>query len=129
MLLLGSGKLGKEFVLAAQRLGVETVAVDRYEDAPAMQAAHRSHAVDMTDATAVREVVDREEPALIVPEIEAIATDELERLEEAGHDTVPTARATRLTMTASGFASSPPRRSASGPAPRMRRDRPVRDRL
>ncbi|PSP80550.1 phosphoribosylglycinamide formyltransferase 2 [Halobacteriales archaeon QS_4_69_225] len=98
LLLLGSGELGKELVLAAQRLGVETVAVDRYENAPAMQVAHRSHAVDMTDAAAVREIVDREEPAVIVPEIEAIATDELERLEEAGHDVVPTARATRLTM-------------------------------
>lgn len=98
LLLLGSGELGKELVLSAQRLGVETVAVDRYEHAPAMQAAHRSHTVDMTDAAAVREVVDEEAPALIVPEIEAIATDELERLEEDGYDVVPTARATRLTM-------------------------------
>ncbi|MFT4881454.1 MAG: phosphoribosylglycinamide formyltransferase 2 [Natronomonas sp.] len=98
LLLLGSGELGKEVVLAAQRLGVETVAVDRYERAPAMQAAHRAHTIDMTDATAVREVVDQEDPAVIVPEIEAIATDELERLEEAGYDVVPTARATQLTM-------------------------------
>ena len=98
LLLLGSGELGKEVVLAAQRLGVETVAVDRYEHAPAMQVAHRSHTVDMTDATAVRGIVDKEDPALIVPEIEAIATDELERLEADDYDVVPTARATRLTM-------------------------------
>lgn len=98
LLLLGSGELGKEVVLAAQRLGVETVAVDRYEHAPAMQAAHRSHIVDMTDAAAVGTVVEEEDPALIVPEIEAIATDELERLEEEGYHVVPTARATRLTM-------------------------------
>jgi phosphoribosylglycinamide formyltransferase 2 len=98
LLLLGSGELGKEVVLTAQRLGVETVAVDRYEHAPAMQVAHRAHAIDMTDSSAVRRIVDEEEPALIVPEIEAIATDELERLEEDGYDVVPTARATRLTM-------------------------------
>lgn len=98
LLLLGSGELGKEVVLSAQRLGVETVAVDRYEHAPAMQAAHRAHTIDMTDAAAVREVVEREDPALVVPEIEAIATEELERLEEEGYDVVPTARATRLTM-------------------------------
>ena len=84
--------------LTFDSLGVETVAIDRYEQAPAMQAAHRSYTIDMTDAAAVRDVVEREDPALIVPEIEAIATDELERLEEEGYDVVPTARATRLTM-------------------------------
>ena len=98
LLLLGSGELGKELILAAQRLGVDTVAVDRYDHAPAMQAAHRSHVLDMTDAEALRAVVEREDPALVVPEIEAIATEKLERLEQAGYDVVPTARATRLTM-------------------------------
>ena len=98
LLLLGSGELGKELLIEAQRLGVETVAADRYADAPAMQAAHRSHTLDMTDAAAVRELVEREEPDLIVPEIEAIATDELRRLEEEGYHVVPTAEATRLTM-------------------------------
>lgn len=98
ILLLGSGELGKEVVLAAQRLGIETIAVDRYEGAPAMQAAHRSHTIDMTDAAAVRDVVETETPDLIVPEIEAIATEELERLEGEGYDVVPTAKATRLTM-------------------------------
>jgi len=98
LLLLGSGELGKEVVLAAQQMGVETVSVDRYEQAPAMQVAHRSHTIDMTDAAAVRDIVSREDPTLIVPEIEAIATDELDRLEEEGYDVVPTARATKLTM-------------------------------
>ncbi|ERG96180.1 formate-dependent phosphoribosylglycinamide formyltransferase [Haloquadratum walsbyi] len=98
LLLLGSGELGKEVIFAAQQLGLETVAVDRYEHAPAMQAAHRSYTVDMTDATAVRRIVQQEEPAVIIPEIEAIATDELERLEEQGYDVAPTAQATRLTM-------------------------------
>ena len=98
LLLLGSGELGKEVVLAAQRLGVETVAVDRYAGAPAMQAAHRSRVIDMTDADALRRVVEETDPTVIVPEIEAVATDELERLEERGYDVVPTAEATRLTM-------------------------------
>jgi phosphoribosylglycinamide formyltransferase 2 len=98
LLLLGSGELGREVVIEAGRLGVETVAVDRYAGAPAMGAAHRSHVVDMTDAAALRDLVAREEPDLIVPEIEAIATAELERLEEVGYHVVPTAEATRLTM-------------------------------
>lgn len=98
LLLLGSGELGKELLLAAQRLGVETIAADRYENAPAMQVAHRSHTLDMTDADAVRELVERETPDLIVPEIEAIATDELARLEDEGYEVIPTAEATRLTM-------------------------------
>lgn len=98
LLLLGSGELGKELLAAAHRLGVETVAVDRCDGAPAMQIAHRSHTIDMTDADALRAVVDSEEPALIVPEIEAVATDELQRLEADGYDVVPTAEATRLTM-------------------------------
>ena len=98
LLLLGSGELGKELLAAAHRLGVETVAVDRCDGAPAMQIAHRSHTIDMTDADALRAVVDSEEPALIVPEIEAVATDELQRLEADGYDVVPTAEATRVTM-------------------------------
>ncbi|MEZ3145428.1 formate-dependent phosphoribosylglycinamide formyltransferase [Halobaculum sp. MBLA0143] len=98
LLLLGSGELGKELLSAAQRLGVETVAVDRYDGAPAMQVAHRAHTIDMTDADELRRVVEAEDPALIVPEIEAVATDELGRLESAGYDVVPTAEATRLTM-------------------------------
>ncbi len=98
LLLLGSGELGKELLLAAQRLGVETIAADRYENAPAMQVAHRSQTLDMTDAEAVRSLVEREQPDLIVPEIEAIATDELASLEADGHTVIPTARATRLTM-------------------------------
>ncbi|MEZ3172687.1 formate-dependent phosphoribosylglycinamide formyltransferase [Halorubrum sp. RMP-47] len=98
LLLLGSGELGKELLIEAQALGVETVAVDRYESAPAMQVAHRSHTIDMTDAEALRQLVAEEEPDYIVPEIEAIATTELERLEEEGYDVVPTAEATRLTM-------------------------------
>lgn len=98
LLLLGSGELGKEVLIEAQRLGVETVAVDRYDDAPAMQVAHRSRTADMTDPERIRELVEGEEPDLIVPEIEAIATDELQRLEDEGYTVVPTARATQLTM-------------------------------
>lgn len=98
LLLLGSGELGKELLLEAQALGVETVAVGRYEHAPAMQVAHRSHTIDMTDPEALRELVAAEQPDYIVPEIEAIATEELERLETEGYSVVPTAEATRLTM-------------------------------
>ncbi|TSD15405.1 phosphoribosylglycinamide formyltransferase 2 [Haloglomus irregulare] len=98
LLLLGSGELGAELVSEAQQLGVETVAADRYDGAPAMQVAHRSHVVDMTDGAAVRALVEEESPDLIVPEIEAIATDELQRLEDEGYDVIPTAKATRLTM-------------------------------
>jgi phosphoribosylglycinamide formyltransferase 2 len=98
LLLLGSGELGKEVLLEAQRLGIETVAVDRYGNAPAMQVAHTSHVVDMTDAKQVRKIVHGEDPDLVAPEIEAIATDELERLEDEGYDVIPTAKATRLTM-------------------------------
>ncbi len=98
LLLLGSGELGKEVILEAQGLGIETIAVDRYENAPAMQAAHRSHVIDMTDPDQVRKIVSLEEPDLIVPEIEAIATDELAHLEAKGYHVVPNAKATRLTM-------------------------------
>jgi phosphoribosylglycinamide formyltransferase 2 len=99
VMLLGSGELGKEVVIELQRLGVETIAVDRYGDAPAQQVAHRAHVIDMTDANALRALVERERPHLIVPEIEAIATDELVRIEADGLATViPTARAAHITM-------------------------------
>jgi phosphoribosylglycinamide formyltransferase 2 len=91
--------LGKEVVIELQRLGVETIAVDRYANAPGQQVAHRAHVIDMTDAGALRALVERERPHLIVPEIEAIATDELVRIEEDGLATViPTARAAHITM-------------------------------
>ena len=103
MLLLGSGELGKEVAIEAQRLGIEVVAVDRYPDAPAMQVAHRSHVVDMTDAAQLRRVVELERPTWVVPEIEAIATPELERLESEGFTIIPTAKAARLTMDREGI--------------------------
>ena len=103
MLLLGSGELGKEVIIEAQRLGVETVAVDRYAHAPAMQVAHRSHVIDMLDGAALRGVIEREQPDLIVPEIEAIATETLLELEQEGYRVVPTARAARLTMDREGI--------------------------
>jgi phosphoribosylglycinamide formyltransferase 2 len=99
VMLLGSGELGKEVVIELQRLGVENIAVDRYANAPAQQVAHRAHVIDMTDASALRALVERERPHLIVPEIEAIATDELLRIEDDGLAIViPTARAAHVTM-------------------------------
>ena len=99
VMLLGSGELGKEVIIELQRLGVETIAVDRYADAPAMQVAHRAHVIDMTDAAALRAVVEQERPHFLVPEIEALATDELVRIEADGLCTViPTARAAHITM-------------------------------
>lgn len=103
VLLLGSGELGKEVAIELQRLGVETIAVDRYADAPAMQVAHRSHVVDMLDPAEVRRVVELERPHLVVPEIEAIHTPTLLELEAEGVTVVPTARATRLTMDREGI--------------------------
>ncbi|QJD83478.1 phosphoribosylglycinamide formyltransferase 2 [Cohnella herbarum] len=103
LMLLGSGELGKEVIIEAQRLGIETVAVDRYDHAPAMQTAHRSYVIDMLDRQALREVVEREKPDLIVPEIEAIATAELVKLEEEGYRVIPTARAAQLTMDREGI--------------------------
>ncbi|SIR22335.1 formate-dependent phosphoribosylglycinamide formyltransferase [Peribacillus simplex] len=103
ILLLGSGELGKEVIIEAQRLGVETVAVDRYEHAPAMQVAHRSYVIDMLDAEQLRGIVEKEQPDLIVPEIEAIATSELIKLEEEGFHVIPTARAAKLTMDREGI--------------------------
>ena len=103
LLLLGSGELGKEVAIEAQRLGVEVIAVDRYANAPAMGVAHRSHVISMLDPRALREVIERERPDLVVPEVEAIATDELLALEAGGVRVVPTARATRLTMDREGI--------------------------
>ena len=104
VMLLGSGELGKEVAIELQRLGCEVIAVDRYPHAPAMQAAHRSHVIAMTDAKALRALVEAERPHLIVPEIEAIATDELARIEADGLATViPTARAAQLTMNREGI--------------------------
>jgi phosphoribosylglycinamide formyltransferase 2 len=99
VMLLGSGELGKEVVIELQRLGVETIAVDRYDDAPAQQVAHRAYVIDMTDARAVRDVVLKERPHLVVPEIEAIATDELVKLEAEGIvRVIPTANGVHTTM-------------------------------
>ena len=104
VMLLGSGELGKEVIIALQRLGVEVIAVDRYENAPGHQVAHRAHAIDMTDAAALRKLVEQEQPALIIPEIEAIATDELASIEADGlAEVIPTARATQLTMNREGI--------------------------
>ncbi len=103
IMLLGSGELGKEVVIEAQRLGVECIAVDRYAGAPAMQVAHRSHVIDMLDAQALRELILRERPDLIVPEIEAIATTMLQQLESEGFRVIPTATAARLTMDREGI--------------------------
>ncbi|ARP79670.1 phosphoribosylglycinamide formyltransferase 2 [Bordetella genomosp. 8] len=104
VMLLGAGELGKEVVIALQRLGVEVIAVDRYADAPGQQVAHRAHVVSMTDADALRAIIERERPHVVVPEIEAIATDLLVDLEAAGTVRVtPTARAARLTMNREGI--------------------------
>src|SRR5262245_28362745 len=99
VMFLGGGELGKEVVIELQRLGVETIVVDRYANAPAQQVAHRAHVIDMTDAKALRALVEQERPHLIVPEIEAIATDELVRIEADKLATViPTAKAAHYTM-------------------------------
>lgn len=103
MMLLGSGELGKEVAIEAQRLGVEVIAVDRYPGAPAMQVAHRSHVIDMLDGTALAALVEREKPTLIVPEIEAIATGTLLELELEGQRVIPNARAAHLTMNREGI--------------------------
>lgn len=103
ILLLGSGELGREVALEAMRLGIEVIACDRYADAPAMQFAHRSHVFSMMDGARLREVVEREKPDFIVPEIEAIDTVTLLALEKEGWNVVPTARAARLTMDREGI--------------------------
>ncbi len=104
VMLLGSGELGKEVLIALQRLGVETIAVDRYANAPGQQVAHHARTIVMSDAAQLQSLIEAEKPALVVPEIEAIATDVLEQLEAAGTvRVVPTARATRLTMDREGI--------------------------
>ncbi|MBP3142074.1 formate-dependent phosphoribosylglycinamide formyltransferase [Aliivibrio fischeri] len=103
VLLLGSGELGKEVAIECQRLGFEVIAVDRYLNAPAMQVAHRSYAIDMLNANALEEVINKEQPDFVVPEIEAIATDKLVELEKQGLNVVPTANATKLTMNREGI--------------------------
>lgn len=102
-LMLGSGELGKEVVIELQRFGIEVVACDRYENAPAMQVADKSIVFNMLDAKALRRVIETERPDYIVPEVEAIATEELLRLEEEGYNVTPTARAARLTMNREGI--------------------------
>lgn len=103
VLMLGGGELGKEVVIELQRLGCEVIVVDRYANAPAMQVAHRHHVINMLDGAALRAVIVRESPHLIVPEIEAIATDTLVELEQEGFTVVPTARAAKLTMNREGI--------------------------
>jgi phosphoribosylglycinamide formyltransferase 2 len=104
VMLLGSGELGKEVIIALQRLGCEVIAVDRYPHAPGMQVAHRSHVISMTDGAALRALIERERPHLVVPEIEAIATDMLVEIEQASlAEVIPTARAARLTMNREGI--------------------------
>ena len=103
-MLLGSGELGKEVIIALQRLGVETIAVDRYPNAPGHQVAHRAHVLDMADGAALRALIEQERPHLIVPEIEAIATDMLVQIEQEGlARVIPTARAAQLTMNREGI--------------------------
>ena len=103
VLFCGGGELGKEVVIELQRLGAEVIVIDRYENAPAMQVAHRSHAIDMLDGKALRAVIESEKPDYIVPEIEAIATDTLVALEGEGYTVIPTARAAQLTMNREGI--------------------------
>jgi phosphoribosylglycinamide formyltransferase 2 len=104
VMLLGSGELGKEVLIALQRLGVETIAVDRYDNAPGQQVAHHARTITMSDPAQLKALIEKEKPHLVVPEIEAIATAMLEELEAAGTARViPTARAARLTMDREGI--------------------------
>ncbi len=104
VMLLGSGELGKELIISLQRYGVEVIAVDRYPNAPGHQVAHRSHVINMADAQVLRALVEKEKPHIIVPEIEAIATDMLVQIESEGlAEVIPTARATQLTMNREGI--------------------------
>jgi phosphoribosylglycinamide formyltransferase 2 len=105
VMMLGSGELGKEVVIELQRFGVEVIAVDRYDHAPAMQVAHRSYTISMLDDKALRNVIEKEDPDLIVPEVEAIATHVLVDLEQEGYTIIPSAKATRLTMNREGIRS------------------------
>lgn len=103
VMMLGSGELGKEVVIEFQRYGVEVIAVDRYDHAPAMQVAHRSYTISMLDGNALRTIIEKEKPDFIVPEVEAIATDTLVELEQEGFRIIPTANAARLTMNREGI--------------------------
>ena len=103
VMLLGSGELGKEVIIALQRLGVEVIAVDRYENAPGQQVAHRAYTIDMTDAVALKALVAKEKPHLIVPEIEALNTDALADIEASGITVIPTVKAVQLTMNREGI--------------------------
>ena len=103
VVLCGSGELGKEFVIELQRYGVEVIALDKYENAPAMQVAHRSYVVSMLDGQKLREIIEKEKPDYIVPEVEAIATNTLLELEKEGYNVIPTAKATFLTMNREGI--------------------------
>lgn len=103
VLLCGSGELGKEVAIELQRYGCEVIAIDRYDNAPAMQVAHRSYSIDMLDEKALRSIIEKEKPNLIVPEVEAIATNVLIDLESEGFNIIPTARATSLTMNREGI--------------------------
>ena len=102
-MLLGSGELGKEVAIELQRYGVEVIACDKYANAPAMQIAHRSYVFNMLDGAALREVIEKEKPDHIIPEVEAIATDVLVELEKEGYNVTPTVRAARLTMNREGI--------------------------
>ena len=103
VMMLGSGELGKEVVIELQRLGVEVIAVDRYENAPAQQVAHRAYTISMLDGEALARLIEQEKPDYIVPEVEAIATATLVELEQAGYNIIPTAKATQLTMNREGI--------------------------
>ncbi|MEY8768246.1 formate-dependent phosphoribosylglycinamide formyltransferase [Francisella philomiragia] len=105
IMLLGSGELGKEFIISAQRLGIHTIAVDRYENAPAMQVAHESYVIDMLNADTLEQLILAKKPTYIVPEIEAINTDSLIKLEAHNFNIVPCAKATKLTMDRQGIRS------------------------
>lgn len=102
-LLCGSGELGKEVAIELQRFGVQVVAVDKYENAPAMHVAHSHHVISMLDGAALKEIIEEEKPDYIIPEIEAIATDKLVELENEGFNVIPTAKAARLTMNREGI--------------------------
>ena len=103
VMLLGSGELGKEVIIALQRFGVEVIAVDRYENAPGQQVAHRAYTIDMTDAVALKALIHQEKPHLIVPEIEALNTDALAEIEAEGFTVIPTVKAVQLTMNREGI--------------------------